>query len=161
MVGKTARQKSAIIGGSVYGMKIYTSILGAENGIRTYVKAGLSQQMRQRIFELKGLLVANEDDQEKLNQIIEHIHSNPKENKQWMLPKLKRTLSKRLADAEKYRAESLKLSIDSKAFDDISINADLAVHHGVEIQMNGLFWSTDEPRPKSVFVIEEDQIVIR
>jgi uncharacterized protein (DUF342 family) len=161
VVGKTARQKSAIIGGSVYGMKIYTSVLGAENGIRTYVKAGLSQQMRERIIELKGLLFVNEDDQEKLNQIIERIHNTPKENKQWMLPKLKRTLSKRLADAEKYKAESLKLSIDSKAYDDISINADLAVHPGVEIQMNGLLWSTDEPRPKSVFIIEEDQIVIR
>jgi uncharacterized protein (DUF342 family) len=162
IVGKTARQKSAIIGGSVYGMKVYTSVLGAETGVHTYIKAGrLSQQMRERIIELKRLLAVNEDDQEKVNQIIEHIHNNPEKNKEWMLPKLKRTLSKRLTDAEKYRAELLKLSIDSKAYDDISVNADLVVHPGVEIQMNGLLWSADEPRSKSVFVIEDDQIVIR
>lgn len=161
IVGKTARQKSAIIGGSVHGMKIYTSVLGAETGIYTYVKAGLSKQMRERIIELKRLLTVNEDDQEKVNQIIQHIHKNPKDNKQWMLPKLNRTLSKRLTDAEKYRTELLKLLIDSKAYDDISVNADLVVHPGVEIQMNGLLWSTDEPRSKSAFVIEDDQIVIR
>jgi uncharacterized protein (DUF342 family) len=160
IVGKTAQQKSAIIGGSVYGMKIYTSVLGAKTGIYTYIKAGLSQEMRERIIKLKGLLAVNEDDQEKVNQIIEHIN-NPKENKQWMLPKLKRTLSKLLTDAEKYKAELLKLSIDSKAYDDISINADLVVHPGVEIQMNGLLWSAAEKRSKSMFIIEEDQIVIR
>ncbi len=157
VVGKTARQKSAIIGGSVYAMKIYTSVLGAENGIRTYVKAGLSQQMRERIIELKGLLAVNEANLEKLNQYIEKIHNT----EPWKLPRANRTLSKQLTDAKKYKTELLKLLVDSKAFDDISINADLAVHHGVEIQMNGLFWSADEPRPKSVFVIEEDQIVIR
>jgi uncharacterized protein (DUF342 family) len=161
VVGKVAQKKSAIIGGSVYGMKIYTSVLGTATGVQTYIKAGLSQQMRERIIELKRLLTVNEDDQEKVNQIIEHIDNNPKENKQWMLPKLQKTLSKRLTDAEKYKAELLKLLIDSKAYDDISVNADLVVHPGVEIQMNGLLWSASEPRSKSVFIIEEDQIIIR
>lgn len=161
IVGKTTLKKSAIIGGSVYGMKIHTSVLGAETGVYTYIRAGLSQQMRDRIIELKRLIAANEDDQEKVNQIIEHIHNNPKENKQWMLPKLKRTLSKQLTDAEKYRDESLKLSIDSKVYDDISVSADLMVHPGVEIHMNGVLWSADESRSKSVFIIEDDQIIIR
>ena len=161
MVGKIVRQKSAIIGGSVYGMKIYTSVLGAETGIHTYVRAGLSLQMRERIIELRRLISANEEDLEKLYQIIEHIQNTPKDNKQWMLPKLKKTLAKRLADGEKYKTELLKLATDSKTYDNISVNAELAVYPGVEIQMNGLIYSVDELRPQSEFVVEDDHIVVR
>jgi uncharacterized protein len=159
LVGKTGGKKGLIIGGSARAMMLIQAVsIGSDAGIKTYVQAGLNPQIQEQLNNIIREIEANEKNQDDVKKIITFIENNPEKDKNGLLDKARRTLTKLTAEIAQYQEDKESFLSEISFAEYAKIVVERAIYNGVEVRIGNQVWKAQEERGKTSFRLIDGKI---